>query len=191
MRLSPLGRRFIQAREGLRLTAYPDGKNADGSPRYSVGYGHNGVPAGTTITKADAERLFDSDVASREQAVNTLVAKSVRPTTQQQFDALVSFAYNVGLGAFQTSSPARLHQAGEYQAAADALRAWTKSGGETNPELVNRREAERNVYLGGSYGVSGVGLVTSPKGGLLVGLGVAAGAYLLLSKMPGLRRVFA
>lgn len=191
MQLSSLGRRFIQEREGLRLTAYPDGKNADGSPRYSIGYGHNGVPKGLTITRAQAEALFVEDVAKYEAAVNEIARTSARPTTQKQFDALVSFAYNVGTAGAQGSSVARLHRAGETAAAADALRAWVRSGGEVSPVLEARRELERALYLGGGYGVSVGPELAAPSGSLSAAVVVAVGTYFLLRRVPTLRRAFA
>ena len=146
MRLSDNGRRLIQGFEGLSLKAYPDAAG------YSIGYGHYGAKAGDVITQAEAERLFDQDVAKYELAVSTTTPRA----TQQQFDAMTSLAYNIGTGGFAGSTVARLHNAGDYQGAADAFRMWVKSQGKTLPVLERRREQERGVYLNGypGYGYS-------------------------------------
>ena len=96
LRASANGRELIKSFEGLRLEAYPDGAS------YSVGYGHNGVAAGTRITREEADALFDADLQRFEDAVNAGTRPS--PPSQGQFDALVSLAYNIGVGAFNQST---------------------------------------------------------------------------------------
>lgn len=146
-KLSDAGRALIKRFEGLKLTAYPDGKNADGSQRYSVGYGHNGVEKGTTITAAAADVLFDRDVASREQAVMSITPR----IRQHEFDAFVSLAYNIGVAEFSRSTCARRHNAGDTQGAADSILWFNQSNGAVDPVLVDRRERERAVYLHANY----------------------------------------
>jgi lysozyme len=141
MKLSPHGRALIQSFEGLSLTAYPD---ADG---WSIGYGHFGAKPGGRITREEAEELFDRDLVKYE----TVVSLTTPRTTMQQFDAMVSLAYNVGTKGFADSTVARLHNMGDYQGAADAFRMWNKSQGVVHQGLVKRRERERDVYLNG-YG---------------------------------------
>lgn len=141
--LSPLGRKLIQELEGLSLTAYPDG---DG---YSIGYGHHGVQKGEVITRAEAERLFEQDVKRFESSVNIYAGQG---TTQEQFDALVSFAYNVGTGAFQTSTLLRKHLGGDIAGAADEFNRWVNSQGKKLQVLVDRRARERAIYLNGYAG---------------------------------------
>ena len=182
MRLSPQGRAFIRNTERLSLTAYRDGNG------WSIGYGHFGAKEGDTITKAQAEQLFDQDVARFEKVVND-VTPWVR--SQQQFDALVSFAYNIGEGGYRQSTTARLQNEGNERGAADAMRLWTKSKGVTDPRLVRRREQERALYLTGDpNGVVPV-LPTVPLGALAFGLGTAAAAYLLLPRLSVMRRALA
>lgn len=154
MRLSVQGRRLIQGFEGLMLTAYRDPPNPDPTEQlWSIGFGHQLGKGpqwqGKTITRAEAERLFDQDVATREAAVSWMAPTDV----QHRFDAMVSLAYNIGTGtkAFPSSTVRRLHNAGDFAGAADAFRMWNKSGGAVNPTLVSRREKERTVYLHG-YG---------------------------------------
>jgi lysozyme len=165
-RLSPDGIRFIQGEEGLSLTAYPDPLlpkvNGTWNPKqlWSIGYGHQ-LPAGQVweghrITREQADAYFDTDRISRELGVALLTPS----TTQQQFDAMVSLSYNIGLGdlnrvkdgGFATSTVQRKHNAGDFAGAADAFRLWNKSGGSVNPVLVGRRERERSVYLNGYPG---------------------------------------
>lgn len=141
-RLSADGRRLIQGFEGLSLKAYPDT-----SKGYSIGYGHFGAKPGDVISQAEAERLFDLDVLKYE----TAVALGAPITTQPQFDAMTSLAYNIGTAGFASSTVLRLHKLGDYAGAADAFRMWKKSDGKDNPVLIKRRERERAVYLNG-YG---------------------------------------
>lgn len=149
-RLSEAGRRLLQGFEGLSLSAYRDPPIADPANQlWSIGYGHQlgKGPAfsGKSITRDEAERLFDQDVASRESAI-ALTAPTDVP---HRFDALVSLAYNIGAGAFAESTVRRLHNAGDFAGAADAFLMWRKSGGAVNPVLVARREKERATYLQG------------------------------------------
>jgi lysozyme len=141
-RLSADGRRLIQGFEGLSLKAYPDTTKG-----YSIGYGHFGAKPGDVISRDEAERLFDLDVLKYE----TAVALNAPITTQPQFDAMTSLAYNIGTAGFINSTVLRLHKLGDYQGAADAFRMWKKSDGKDNPVLIKRRERERAIYLNG-YG---------------------------------------
>ena len=174
-RLSARGRELVKAFEGLRLTAYPDGKSSTGEQRYSIGYGHNGASKDQTITKAEADRLFDGDVARFEAAVASACPRAL----QHQFDAMVSLAYNIGAEAFSRSTLARRHNAGDVTGAADQFLEWNQSGGKVLAVLESRRERERDVYLHG-YGSapptarSGAGLAVL----LVAGAGVAALALL-------------
>jgi lysozyme len=150
VKLSPTGRKLIQQFEGLSLRAYRD---ADG---YSIGYGHFGARAGDVITQDVAEALFDADVARFEAAVS----KTIPSCTQNQFDACVSLAYNVGTQAFATSTLARKHNAGDFSGASAEFPRWNKSQGVVLSVLVQRRDKERAVYVGyvgggGQFGGSG------------------------------------
>lgn len=190
MQLSSLGRAFIKSTERLSLVAYPDGKTSDGRQLYSIGYGHSGAQKGQRITASEAERLFDADVQKYTAAVNGAISHA----SQQQFDALVSFAYNVGAAGFAGSSVARLHQQGNYLAAADALRLWNKSEGQVHEGLIDRRERERHLYLYGEVSLpGGVRLVSSPEGvpALAVAAAVALAAYFALPRWAPTRRVLA
>jgi lysozyme len=172
-KLSAAGRAFIQREESCSLVAYPDGKDDNGTQRYSIGYGHNGATKGQTITQAEADRLFEADAATREQAVAALVPQA----TQNEFDAMVSLAYNIGTGSkgFAGSTVLRRHNAGDTQGAADAFEWWNQSDGKVLPVLVARRERERDLYL---HGYGGAGSAPSSGHGLALALvlGVAAAA---------------
>lgn len=146
MRVSRACVDLIQDMEGCELTAYLD-RLAD-PPVWTIGYGHTGpdVYEGRTITKDEAgeillSRLRDEFAPGVERAI------AGAATTQPQFDAMVSLAYNIGVGAFERSSVARHHRNGAHLAAADAFRLWNKAGGKVWNGLVRRREAERALYL--------------------------------------------
>ena len=142
MKLSPQGRALIQEFEGLMLKAYRDG------PGWSIGYGHylgTGNFEGETIDRAEADRLFESDVRKYEAAVSTLAASP----SSHEFDAMTSLCYNIGTGGFAESTVLRQHNAGNKPAAADAFLLWNKSQGKDLPVLERRRAKERSVYLFG------------------------------------------
>jgi GH24 family phage-related lysozyme (muramidase) len=98
-----------------------------------------------TITPGEAERLLHEDLARFENGVTNCLAGC--PTNSNQFSACVSLAYNIGLGKFATSTVLKKHKLGNYQGAADAFLLWNRGGGRVLPGLVNRREAERLLYL--------------------------------------------
>jgi len=96
-------------------------------------------------TKQEIEALFAKDVATFERGVLRLVPGSAG--RQGAFDALVSFAYNAGLGNLQRSQIRMRANRGEWEAAAEAFMTWVKGGGKVLPGLVKRREAERVLFL--------------------------------------------
>jgi lysozyme len=96
-------------------------------------------------SKEEIDALFASDVGSFERGVLRLVPGVAG--RQGAFDALVSFAFNAGLGNLQRSQIRIKANRGEWEAAADALMDWTKGGGRVLPGLVKRREAERALFL--------------------------------------------
>ena len=134
----------IKAFEGCRLTAYPD-PGTGGDP-WTIGWGSTGpdIKRGTVWTQEQADQRLAEHVA--EFATGVTAALSGKPTTQPQFDALVSFAYNVGLGNLRTSTLLRKHRAGDYEGAAAEFGKWTRAAGKVLPGLVRRREAEAALY---------------------------------------------
>lgn len=145
MKISDDGMALIKRFEGLRLQAYQDSVGV-----WTIGYGWTQpvagrkVGAGMAIDAATAERLLVCGVAQFEQGVERLVAMTI---TQGQFDALVSFAYNLGLRALEKSTLLRRLNAGDRQGAADQFDRWVNAGGVRLDGLVARRAAERALFL--------------------------------------------
>ncbi|EGN2315234.1 lysozyme [Citrobacter freundii] len=145
---SEKGIRLIKQFEGCSLTAYPD-PGTGGDP-WSIGYGWthpvDGKPVkrGMTIDQATADRLLKAGLVGYENDVLKVVRVKL---TQGQFDALVSFAYNVGSRALSTSTLLKKLNAGDIKGAADEFLRWNKAGGKVMPGLTNRRKAERDVFL--------------------------------------------
>lgn len=148
--VSSNGMQFIQHAEGeagtgkAMLRAYQDSKGI-----WTIGWGHTeGVVPGMVITLGQAAALLDHDLDKAETAVATLV---LVPLNDNQFDALVSFTFNVGVEAFRNSSLLRLLNAGHYDAVAGQLAQWNKitKGGKkvVLPGLTNRRTLEANLFL--------------------------------------------
>ena len=126
--------------EGCKLKAYqcPAGV-------WTIGYGHTsaaGAPEvvqGMTITQADANNILRRDLVKYETGVEALVKQ---PLTQNQFDVLVDFAYNAGIGALKSSTLLKKVNAADFDAVPAELMKWTKNGKKVLPGLVNRRRAE-------------------------------------------------
>lgn len=97
-----------------------------------------------TWSDAEVNQLLKDDLKRFELGVLRLCPG---PLTQGQMDGLVSFAFNVGLGALQRSGLRAKHNRGDFEGAADEFLKWTKPGGKVFPGLVKRRTAERNLYL--------------------------------------------
>lgn len=148
MRISDKGIALIKQFEGCSLTAYPD-PGTGGEP-WTIGYGWthpvDGKPIkrGMTIDQVTADRLLKTGLVGYENDVLKIVRVKL---TQGQFDALVSFAYNVGSRALSTSTLLKRLNAGDIKGAADEFLRWNKAGGKVMPGLTNRRKAERDVFL--------------------------------------------
>jgi GH24 family phage-related lysozyme (muramidase) len=170
MRCSPDGVKLIADFEG-----FPNGGRPYNDPigLATVGYGHliarrrvtaadakgvwvqgQGQPG--VLTQQEGQQLLAQDLKPREERVAAMIKVSV---SQSQFDALVSFAFNVGEGALAGSTLLRKLNAGDYQGAADGLLAWDKAGAPPRPlpGLTRRRQAERAMFLrtGASTSTSG------------------------------------
>jgi lysozyme len=137
---------LVETFEGLRDVAYRDCAGV-----LTVGYGHTtriGPPVvtpGLRVSPRDADAILARDLARVEAGIAT--ALRVQPTPPE-FDALVDFAYNVGLGALRSSSLLRAFNRGDKQTAAEAFLGWAGCGGRRLPGLLRRREAERAWFLG-------------------------------------------
>lgn len=133
----------IKASEGLRLSAYPDPGSKDGNP-VTIGYGStSGVRKGMTITAAEAEARLVKDLAHAEDTVERLVKV---PLNDNQFGALVSFVFNIGSGAFSTSTLLRKLNAGDYSSVPAQLARWNKNDGSVMAGLTRRRAAEAKLW---------------------------------------------
>lgn len=131
---------IIKEFEGLRLTSYlcPAGV-------WTVGYGHTGpdVYKGLSITRETAEDLLRGDLLYFEHGVDSLIETA----TENEFSAMVSLAFNIGLGNFKKSSVLKYHNLGKRAQAANSFLLWIKGGGRQLPGLIRRRNAERSLYL--------------------------------------------
>jgi lysozyme len=140
--INPVGALLIQEFEGLRLTAY---RCSAGT--WTIGWGHTGpdVHEGLVIDHHRAEMLFLADLEQFEQGISRSLGGA--PTTDNQFSAMVAFAFNVGLGAAKSSSVLRWHRMQLPARAAEAFGLWNHCNGKVLPGLTRRRRAEAKLYL--------------------------------------------
>ena len=146
MKTGPDGIHLMHYFEGCRLEAYPD--PATGGDPWTIGWGETGshVKEGMVITQEQADEMFVKRLAREfEPGVESAIRSG---TTQGQFDALVAFSFNVGLGNLRGSTLLKLHNAGNYDAADDEFIRWNKANGKPMKGLSRRRWAERGVYSG-------------------------------------------
>ena len=133
--------------EGLRLKAYQDGAGI-----WTIGYGSTRNPftgekvkEGDQITKDTALEWLNKDIENRTLAIKKLIKV---PVNSNELAALTSLAYNIGLGAFQTSTLLRLLNTGSTRVAvADQFLKWNKIKGQVSKGLTNRRNLERELFL--------------------------------------------
>ncbi len=152
--LSQNGLNLIKGFEGLRLSAYQDSAGV-----WTIGYGHTGgVRPGQRISQAQAEQYLRSDVRWAEQAVRDNVKV---PLSQNQFDALVSFTFNVGAGALKDSTLLKKLNAGDYAGAQAEFGRWVNAGGQRLEGLVRRRAEEAQLF--GSVGPAVSSTQQSPQ----------------------------
>jgi lysozyme len=126
--------------EGCRLTAYQDQVGV-----WTIGYGHTGsdVTPGLTVTQDQAQALLAKDVGSAATCVNDVVAIKL---TQDEFDALVDFVFNLGIQAFTGSTLLRDLDSGDLTAAAAQFDLWDRAGGAVVAGLLRRRQAETALF---------------------------------------------
>ena len=148
MQTSAQMRQMIGEWEGCRLESYRDAVGVA-----TIGFGHTGpdVFMGQRITQAEADHLLAQDLAKFEAHVDRLC----KDCSQQQFDALVSFAYNLGQGALERSTLRKHHNAGNHKLAEGEFGKWNKAGGKELRGLTKRRAGEAAVYARGDYGSGG------------------------------------
>ena len=144
MQVSTAGINLICSFEGLRLNAYDDGVGV-----WTIGFGTtiypNGIKVkrGDTCTTEQAKAYMAHDLKKFESAVNSAMTMSIN---QNQFDALVSLAYNIGTSAFKNSTLVKKLNAGDIRGAAAQFDVWNKGGGKVMQGLVNRRAKERKLF---------------------------------------------
>lgn len=141
MKISQVGIDLIKSFEGCRLTAYYDAVHV-----LTIGYGSTGshVKPGMKITQTEAEALLKKDLIRFENGVNELVNV---PLNQFQFDSLVSFSFNLGLGNLKSSTLLKKLNNKDYAGAALEFPKWNKAGGKVLNGLTRRREAEKSLFL--------------------------------------------
>ena len=131
--------------EGVELTAYKDPVGV-----LTIGIGHTAMAGepdvwpGMRITREQAFEILDRDIRKFSDGVEALLD---RKPTQYQFDAMVSLAFNIGLGGFKRSTVLRLFNAGDLIGAAEAFKMWNKAGGKILRGLVRRRDGEAEWFL--------------------------------------------
>lgn len=138
MKTSTKGLNLIKQFEGLKLTAYKDPVGI-----WSIGYGHTkGVNAGDTITQEQADAFLKEDVSAAEEAVSAY--HHVYHWNQNEFDALVSFAYNIGTGGIRQVTGAGSR---DKETIAQKMLLYYNAGGKKLEGLVRRRQAEHDIFV--------------------------------------------
>lgn len=135
------GINLIKEFEGLKL-----GKYKDAVGLWTIGYGHLIRPEETfdrRLTEEEAESLLRKDLQEAEKGIKRLVSV---PLTQNQFDALVSFVFNVGVGRLENSTLLKRLNVKDYPAAAAELLKWNKAGGKKLAGLTRRRKEEKTLF---------------------------------------------
>lgn len=135
---------FVADWEGFRSTAYQDVVGI-----WTIGYGFTlGVQPGDTMTMAEANAKLEQTLYSFGKTLESFMQ---REPSQPQYDALLSLAYNCGVGRIGRSGVMDRFNRGDDEGAAERMLWWNKSGGREVPGLTRRREAERRIYLFGEY----------------------------------------
>jgi lysozyme len=124
--------------------AYPD--PASGGDPWTIGWGSTGaqIKKGVVWSQQQCDDHFDAHVLEFGSKVAAAIGGA--PTTQDQFDAMVSLAYNLGVGNLQSSTLLKKHKAGDYTGAAAEFARWNKAQGKVMPGLTKRRAAEAALY---------------------------------------------
>ena len=141
MKTGEKGLELIKHFEGCELVAYkcPAGV-------WTIGYGHiKGVSEGMTITQEQAEQMLLDELIEYENYINELVTV---PLSQNQFDALVSWVYNLGPANLKASTLLKVLNQGEYEDVPMQIKRWNKAGGKVLEGLIRRREAEACLFQG-------------------------------------------
>ena len=139
MKTSQEGISLIKKFEGCELTAYQCSAGV-----WTIGYGHTkGVEKGMTISKESAEEMLVEELHEYENYINDNVTASL---SQNQFDAMVSWVYNLGPANLKASTLLKVLNAGDYDGVPAQIKRWNKAGGQTLDGLIRRREAEALLF---------------------------------------------
>ncbi len=141
MQTSQEGLSLIKKFEGCRLESYLCSANV-----LTIGYGHtSGVKEGDTITQEVAEQLLEDDIKEFELYVEEEVTV---PLSQNQFDALVAWTFNLGVGNLRSSTMLKVLNQAKFEQVGSEMRRWNKAAGKTLEGLIRRREAESLLFNG-------------------------------------------
>tara|TARA_R100000995_G_C3482910_1_gene125176 strand:- start:1090 stop:1533 length:444 start_codon:yes stop_codon:yes gene_type:complete len=141
MNISNEGLSLIKKFEGCELDSY---KCAAGV--WTIGYGStHGIEKGMSISKSRAEELLLEDIAQFEDIVDKAVSVNL---SQNQYDALVSWTFNLGGGNLNSSTMLKVLNAGDYENVPEQIKRWNKANGKVLEGLIRRREAEALLFAG-------------------------------------------
>ena len=140
MKCSQEGLALIKKFEGCRLKAYRCSANV-----LTIGYGHTGgVKEDDTISQPEADELLENDIAKFEEYVSDNVIVELK---QYQFDALVAWTFNLGVGNLRSSTMLKkLNEYGDYDSVPSEMKRWNKAAGKTLDGLIRRRKAEGLLF---------------------------------------------
>ena len=139
MKISLEGLSLIKKFEGCKLEAYKCSAGV-----WTIGYGHTtGVKEGDVCTQEEAEKLLRGDIFKFEEYVQDSVKVDL---DQSQFDALVCWTYNLGVGNLRSSTMLKKLNEGDYKSVPFEMRRWNKAGGKTLDGLIRRRQAESLLF---------------------------------------------
>ena len=139
--ISAEGIALIKKFEGCELTSYQDSVGV-----WTIGFGHTkDVKKGMTITRDEADRMLEDELAEYEGYINRMVKAELKG---HQFDALVAWVYNLGPTNLSTSTLLKELNSGNFNAVPNEIKRWNKAGGKVLGGLVRRREAEALLFMG-------------------------------------------
>jgi lysozyme len=139
MNISQEGLALIKKFEGCRLKAYRCSANV-----LTIGYGHTGgVKEDDTITQPEADKLLENDIAKFEEYVSDNVIVELK---QYQFDALVAWTFNLGVGNLRSSTMLKKLNESDYDSVPSEMKRWNKAAGKTLDGLIRRRKAEGLLF---------------------------------------------
>ncbi len=141
MKISEYGLNLIKHFEGLELEAYQCAAGV-----WTIGYGHTkDVQPGDQWSESHADHMLEVEMEEYENYVNTAVTV---PLSQNQFDALVSWVYNLGNGNLTSSTMLKVLNSGDYAGVPAQIKRWNKAGGKVLEGLTRRRQAEADMFEG-------------------------------------------